>query len=204
MGKREVQFPFAPWHMWGSSVLHQTTLQAVPPSPFDPQGETRQLARISYNRPDTWSFLFGIVLVQAPDNLAAVNVSIRVDFEILVGIGRSVISLRNGIATNRGFCRLSLDYTTPLVQQQPFATWTTIARTPVLETVGNTEIVQNLTTFPAQDIQCTARIFGTSGAILLGTAYQLEVHSYFAPRTHVRPDWFDDSDQFRGDETGGS
>lgn len=194
-------FPIAPWHMWGSSVSHRTTLQAVPPSPFDPQGETRQLARIGYARPDTWSFLFGVILVDAPNNAAAVNVMIRVDFELTVGIGRSMIQLQNGIDTGRGFCRLELVYTTPIVQRVPFGIWTTVARTPVLDSDG---IQQDLSEFPAQDIQCTARVFGTSGAILLGTQYTVEVHSYFSPKTHIRPEWHDQDNRFRGNETGGS
>lgn len=190
--------------MWGSLVRHASTLQAVPPSPFDPQGETRQISRVSYKRPDTWTFLFGLVLVRAPDAGAATNVTIRVDFELTVGVGRSSITLANGWGDGRGFGRLEILYTTPITQRQPFATWTTMVRTPGLEAPQSNPIRQNISSFPAEDIQCQARIFGTSGAPLLGAAFEVEAHAYFAPRTHVRPDWFGDDSLFRGNETGGT
>lgn len=199
--------PLAPWHMWGSSVNHAATLQAVSPSPFDPVGQVRQLAKINYGRPDTWTFLFGMSLVRAPDNAAASNVSIRVDFELTVGIGRSSYTMRNGRlaqvanGAGQGFCRLELAYTTPLTMVVPFGTWTTNARGP-----GQTSTGQQTTTdaFPAQDIQCNARIFGTGGAVVLGAAYEVEVAAFFAPKTHIRPDWFDDENPFAGGELGGT
>jgi hypothetical protein len=50
---------------------------------------------------------------------------------------------------------------------------------------------------PAQDIQCTVR----AGLQNVGTA-TVEVTSWFAPRSHVRPDWF--NEQFLGGETNGT
>ena len=196
--------PIAPWHMWGSSVQHASTLQAVSPSPFDPQGETRQIARVSYKRPDSWTFLFGLVLTRAPDLVAATNVTIRVDFDITVGVGRASMTLANGAVDGRGFGRLEILYTTPVTQRRPFATWTTVVRTPPVEGPQGAPLRQVIDRFPAEDIQCSARIFGTSGAPLLGTAFEVEVHAYFAPSTHVRPDWYGESAPFRGNETGGT
>lgn len=193
--------PIAPWHLWGSSVLHRSTLQAVTPSPFDTQGEVRQLARINYRRPDTWSFMFGVVIVDRPNNVAAVTVTIRVDFELTIGIGRSSITLKNGAGNGQGFARLVTSYTTPVTQLVPQAVWTTIAQTPNVFAGPSQALLQS---FPAEDIQCNARIFGTSGAPLLGQPFQVEVHSYFAPRSHIRPEWYAEDSQFRGNETGGT
>jgi hypothetical protein len=187
--------------MWGSFVSHASTLQAVSPSPFDPQGETRQISRVSYKRPDTWTFLFGLVVTEAPDSVLAVNVTLRVDIELTVGVGRGSISLRQGVGTGQGFARMQLAYTTPLTQRTPFGTWTTVARTPPVFPGAATA---DITEFPAEDIQCSARIFGTSGVQLLGQPFRVDVHAYFAPRTHVRPDWFGDDNLFRGNESGGT
>lgn len=192
-----------PWHLWGSSVLHTGKLQAVSPSPFDRQGQTRQIARVSYARPDTWSFFFGLILHGAPDDPNPGAVNLRADFELVLGIGRSRISLQNAIGDGRGFCRLTLSYATPLTQIRPFGTWTSVAQSPPLDT--SVPALQTLMeSFPAQDIQCSARIFGTGSAALLGQEFRAEVHAYFAPRTHMRPDWFREQAQFRGNETGGT
>ena len=196
--------PIAPWHLWGSHVTHASTLQAVSPSPFDPQGQTRQVSKVNFKRPDSWSFMFGLFLTRAPDSVLAVNVVIQVDIELIVGVGRSMMQLRNGIGAGQGFARLELRYTTPIAQRQPFGTWTTVARTPVVSGAAPNEISQDITSFPAEDINCSARIFGTSGVQLLGTAFEVEVHAYFAPRSHIRPEWYAEDSQFRGNETGGT
>jgi hypothetical protein len=54
---------------------------------------------------------------------------------------------------------------------------------------------------PAQDIQCYAR--ASLGPV--GTA-DIEVSAWFAPRSHVRPDWFRETDEsrFRGGEVDGT
>lgn len=196
--------PIAPWHLWGSHVRHASTLQAVSPSPFDPQGETRQISKVNYKRPDSWTFMFGLFVVRAPDSALVVNVTIRVDIELIVGVGRSMMQLRNGRGTGQGFARLEVAYTTPLTQVAPFGTWTTVARSPVVSGVTPNEVVQDISSFPAEDINCSGRIFGTSGVQLLGSAFEVEVHGYFAPRSHIRPDWYGEDAQFRGNETGGT
>lgn len=196
-------FPLAPWHMWGSSVRHTGTLQAISPSPFTVQGTTVQMAKIAYARPDTWSFLFGLFLLDGPEDVDSVSVTIRADFEVAAGIGRSVMWMRNGIGDGRGFARITLPYTSPFTQVRPFGSWMTVAVPPASsEASGDLKFLQN---FPAQDIQCQARIFGTSGVQFLGREFTVEAHAYFAPRSHIRPEWFaEHGEQFRGHETGGT
>jgi len=199
----------APWHMWGTSAV-----VTVPNIGLAIAPSTQQLARINYKRPETWSFLFAAELLQAPTVL--VNLVVLVEFELIVGIGRSVlkISSNDDVSAptgnvNQGFVRFAWvipggGVPAPAAQLK----WTTVATTPPLDETLATPVQQTLDSFPAQDIQVSARVRAVSASEALADPVTiLNIHAYFAPRSHVRPDWFRDGPDalsFRGGETDGT
>jgi hypothetical protein len=178
-----------PWHMWGSS---KTITVEHPSSSATQFVQTSQLARINYKRPETWHFLFAAELLAAPDGAVGVNVDVIVDFDVYAGLGRANVAMKGRPGEN-GFCRLTFHYTGAAsaqigVTKWTTQTWTEISNTPTL--LFPNPIVVPPVEFPAQDIQCAARVTTqTASADDLPT--KVEVHAYFAPKTHVRPDWFE-------------
>jgi hypothetical protein len=193
--------------MWGTRNVVEIpaiTAAADPQTTFGSQ----QLARVNYGRPETWSFLFLARIIAAPD-AGLLTVNIAVDFNLIVGLGRSIADLPGASPFNtpaRGFCRFVFSYTgaaTGIVGQ---TLWTTAVRTPNLE-AGAAEI-QSLDRIPAQDIQCEARCAAfANGTPAPAGLVQVDCGSWFAPQTHVRPEWFRDTPgdglRFRGVEHNG-
>ena len=168
-----------PWHLWGNSsenlALDAETLGST--------GQSAQLARIAYKRPETWHFAFELVALSMsqPEN----DFVLDVFFDLVIGVGRSKISIE-------GFEHFTLSSPGgPPGLIAPFKMWSTEVLSP-----SRVQVLPGL--FPgtspgkcdhvvAQDIQCNAR------AIFIGSPVnriQLEVTALFAPKTHVRPEWF--------------
>jgi hypothetical protein len=82
--------------------------------------------------------------------------------------------------------------------------WTTVARGPVMDDSETTPFRPLIDHFPAQDIQCVARAILTG--FDAGDFVDVDLHAYFAPRSHVRPEWFadDEGSRYRGSENGGT
>lgn len=166
-----------PWHMWGSQADGAVRLTGV-----DVQQASSQLARVNYKRPDTWSFCFVLNLLTFTDVLTPAGaVQIFAHFDLTLGVGRSSNTLRDFAVLKIG---RTFPFLTPsLMPAQVFTTVGgafedidgTIARTPN----GSVD-------FPSSDVQCEARILVT-GSTTLSITYS--VSAYFAPRTHVRPEW---------------
>jgi hypothetical protein len=198
-GSRRTRHPLAPWHMWGTSA----TLTVPHPSSSATQFvQSNQLARINYKRPDTWHFLFAAELLAAPDGVLANNVDVIVDFDLFVGIGRASVGMR-GRPGEPGFARITFHYSGPAAAQIGVTKWTTQSQTEVSNTptvLNPNPIVLPVVEFPAQDIQCAARVT-TQSASAVDAPTKVEVHAYFAPKHHLRPDWF--AQEFDGDETEG-
>jgi hypothetical protein len=169
-----------PWHLWGNSSENL----ALDADILGSTGKSAQLARIAYKRPETWHFAFELVALSMtqPTN----DFVLDVFFDIVIGVGRSKIS----IDSFEHFTLSSAGGPPGLVS--PFRMWSTQVISP-----GRIQSV-NGPSFPgtnpgicdhivAQDIQCNAR------AIFLGpptNTIQLEVTALFAPKTHIRPEWF--------------
>lgn len=140
---------------------------------------SQQLAQIRYKRPDTWTFFFSAVLTGGTPG----NITIAVSFDLTFGVGRSTTEIKD-------FCRFSFAYTgdAPIgsalyctdVPNQRTETGNLTAP-PTFTTDGR------ISTLPAQTIQCAARASLTT--LVSGPSAQLACAAYFAPRTHVRPDW---------------
>jgi hypothetical protein len=185
--------------MWGTQAQ---VLIPHPSSSATQFTQSQQLAKISYKRPDTWHFLFAATLIQAPDGAVGVNVDVIVDFDLTVGVGRSSVQLQ-GRPGEPGFARLLFHYTGPASAQIGVTKWTTQSQAEISNLNPAAPIVVPMVEFPAEDIQCSVRaVTQTASADDLPTL--VEVHAYFAPKTHVRPDWYNEEGQFRGQEQGGN
>jgi hypothetical protein len=180
-----------PWHMWGSSQV------VVVPDVSDGTvfQQSAQLARIDYHRPETWHFLLGAELVQCPTPVVP-NLLVIVQFQLVAGVGRSQLTIpatTNGF--NTGFARFVWKFAaTPIIPAQ--VKWTTRVRTPILDEGPVTpEPGEECDAFPAQSIQCNAQVVSvTSGGVVEADKRTIvNLHAYFAPKTHIRPDWFKDS-----------
>lgn len=175
-----------PWHMWGSSS--NAELQGSPL--VSSSVETNQLARIEYRRPDTWSFLF---VCKFLDILVASPVAIAVDFQLIIGVGRETVTLNPFIRFEFGAAEL--------LPSVPVVKYATQAQSPPPSPFLFSPVTVNTTTeFPAQSISCNAIVF-SEGSINAGNVAKFNVAAFFAPRTHIRPDWF--KHDFTGAETRG-
>jgi hypothetical protein len=184
--------------MWGT---HAVVRVEHPSSSAVQFVQSQQLARINYKRPDTWHFLFAAQLLAAPDGVAGNNVDVIVDFDLMVGVGRSAVKL-GGRPGEPGFARLVFHYAGPASAQISVTKWTTQSQTEVSNLIPATPVILPLVEFPAQDIQCSTRVV-TQSASAVDAPTLVEVHSYFAPKTHIRPDWLLRTGRMLGDEDGG-
>lgn len=179
-----------PWHMWGSTQTVRIT----------PVGGTTverslQIARINYRRPDVWRFFVAGSVVGA--GIASDQITVRMYFDLILGVGRSVFDTSTELlSTNTQW--VPLIWTLPALQNLAAIDkkWTTETSTPSL----STGVVQLMRWFPAQDVQCKARVQVTSETT--EPELTLEATAFFAPSTHLRPDWF--SGRFQGEERGGT
>lgn len=182
-----------PWLLWGNT---QQIEVAASPGASANEGNTNTLVRISYNRPETWRFLFAARIISAPDTGPAENAQLNVWFELLTGIGRAAIQL-------------------PFFSNIPDFVWNGGAAVP--EEVRWTNLAFNqlpgfavtlvpTETITGQDLTLVAHVrFATD--IVSPPAAVVEVSAQFAPNVHVRPDWsrldVSEAEQFAGGETGG-
>lgn len=174
-----------PWHLWGSEQVVQVAATG---------SVSTQLARVSFKRPDTWSFLLVASLIQCPVIPAGGPRVMQVFFDLTLGVGRSSTTIQ-------GFRKFQIDFQVGgPAPALPVSFWTTTApnveafdqATGVFATDGN------VLDFPTEDIQCQARIVSNLSPITVS------VGSYFAPRTHIRPDWFspEANERFNGERKG--
>jgi hypothetical protein len=187
----DMSFPLAPWHMWGTSQRLALTVNNTA------TGEglfSGQLAKIAYGRPESFNFLFGFRVDALSIN--PVDYVIDVSFDLIVGIGRSVLQIPD-------FEHFRLANSGAVATTPPILFWSTQVRSPArdrtLSAVPPTAIDPGVTDYiVAEDLQCGLRVRtqGTLGVV------QCEVFAFFSPRVHVRPEWFEG--EFRGKETGGT
>lgn len=193
--------PIAPWHTWGNSVTQRVTLAAPGSVPI----VSSQLVRISYKRPETWRFCLWGRLMGGDTPVGAI-LSVNVLFDVYLGVGRSVLRTErtdNIIVLADCFLRLHwlVPVGTPPGQQAGNVKYATQVMGPVLDDSGTTQLPIELLT--AEDIQCRARAFVNSGDAV-GVGATVEFGCFFAPNTHVRPDWMARHNQFLGGEIGGT
>lgn len=188
--------------MWGTSAHLNADGTATQ------QSITRQLGRINYKRPDTWSFLIGARLTGGAVNASPGNLLVIILVDLIVGLGRSNLDTHQNPAQaiQQRFAFARFQFNVPVGtapgQQLNNVKYTTEVLAPPLED-DFPAVRQTIDTIPAQDIQVVASLDKIAAAG--GQDVNARVDAYFAPRTHLRPDWFTVSaGQFLGDETGGT
>lgn len=191
-----------PWHMWGTHK--RVTIPDSSSSALQYQ-TTTQLARVNYGRPENWRFLFGLEVLSAQDSNGN-PAYIYADFDLIVGVGRSQMTLSQNIdGKSPGFCRLCISYNglpSLVVGRQK---WAASTPSPPLDESLATPVSYLIDHVPAENIQCSVRLSVGAASAIPGP-YVVNAHAYFAPNVHLRPDWFargDETERFQGDEKGG-
>lgn len=196
--------PFVPWHMWGTTVQMSPVYRPAA-APQEQIQASQQILRINYKRPDTWSFWLGAKIVGG--TISAVATNVRCLVHLNIGLGRSSFETKQDPYDIGQFGFHVFNWVIG-PGAQPGSTnnntkYTTVVRSPPNQDDMPPDDTRFLIDrFPAQDIQCWAD--ASVMAADVGTRIDLEVSAYFAPMTHVRPDWFNEENQFPGAETGGT
>ena len=170
-----------PWHMWGSSQglsydqsLIVNGVLVVPTS--------SQLVSVDYGRPDNWRYLVSAQLISI---VGAPVVPLQVGFDVMIGIGRAMITLPELIVLN-------------FAVAEQFAGNSKSTVRAGLNAVGlNNGLVANapgvtdnyLETIPAQALKIVARAH-TFGGGANAVTINLLVTAMVTPSAHVRPEWF--------------
>jgi hypothetical protein len=175
--------------MWGDSETLQLSASVL-----GTPARSTQLAKITYKRPESWNFAFQAIL----ESMSAPTADFTLDiwFDLTIGIGRTFIKIPE-------FEHYRLFNAGGVGTPIPQMFWSTQVPSPNRSrsiTAPATNSGPGVTDFfVAEDIQCQCRV------LFLGSPannISLQVSSLFAPRVHVRPEWFEG--QFRGGETGGT
>lgn len=192
-----------PWHMWGDTGVLESTINALGVTTIVGQA---QFARINYRRPETWSFFLFAELTSGP--VPAVNpAQLFVRIDLSHGIGRSMHQTQGregSVNESFAFFRFNVPLGQQPGNQAANRKYVTSVQSPLTDDLVATSS-RIIDWIPAQDIQVSARL-QIEGTTDPGT-YRAKVGAFFAPRSHIRPDWFADgprATQFRGDETGGA
>lgn len=180
----------APWHMWGQAKQFTVTSGGVVTTP-QTQG---QIAKVSYKRPETFSFLLVAQILggQGPGGAPVSPGNLSVQFDVTVGVGLAQITLS--------------PFTRPFVFQWAGALprnaqkYTSVAISSVINDQDATPQQTQSETIVAQNIQVATTCIlqtGTNGDQVI-----VDVQAYFAPRVHVRPDWFGSEPEFHTEREG--
>jgi hypothetical protein len=192
------QSAIVPWRMWG-----ETKTVNVQSSGGLVTFNNDQFARINYGRPESWCFCLAAKLVAQSGQLIDGTV-LTVHYDLTIGVGRSSVTIPD-------WHIFTFDYggvaKTLLVGQM---LWTnTVANRvasqgvpgpspPDTETV-NYAATSWIDTFVSQDIQLQVRV-GLDSAGEATTA-SVDCSAYFAPKTHIRPEWFEAIGRFSGEQS---
>jgi hypothetical protein len=173
-----------PWHLWGDTQTIQVDTSIVTLT-----YATRQLAKVSYGRPETFDFFFGAKIVEV--NSAATMGGIEVWFDVTIGVGRSHMEMP-------GFEYFAWDWSALPVPYNRIKYSTSVLAPQRDDGVVAENVITEIT---AQDIQVQARVLYGSFGVPNSTA-KVEVTCFWAPSNHIRPEWF--KGEFPGGEDNGT
>lgn len=185
-----------PWHMWGNTQLIEVPIETTGAVRL---GVTNQLVRISYARPETWHWLFYARMVSGPANTPGFFTRVFVNWELTTGVGRSAVRMHLG--TGQLFAIPAFDTFTfqwgPTRPEFPTNAqiWASEATSPSKSFQGDGPAAtgETIKEIVAQDLQLQAQVVGLTtplNVLAAGQTAIVEVSAIFAPKTHVRPDWF--------------
>lgn len=201
-GRNDLGAVLPPWHMWGNTQRITTLVQSpTNPLTFSPG----QLLRISYKRPETWHWVIAARMLEgdAADLVDPITVEVR--FDLTIGVGRSMLQIPGGFGyfdqrNDPAFESFTFSWGGPGPGADPnfprgAQIYSTAVFAPARDFVNgpgptkSTAIVQEIV---AQDIQLNCRVVAvtTPGSPHVGKSATIEITGHFAPKSHVRPDWF--------------
>ena len=181
-----------PWHMWGAqqtvSISSDGGLLSV---------AEQQIVRVSYGRPETWGFVLAAQIVEQRGQVTNGTIA-TVRYDLTLGVGRASVTIPDWHVFTWDYGGLN-----PAGQ----LLWTNTVGNRIASTgvLGPPEVTRYSTTswinsIEAQDIQLKARVGLDSAGE--NTFAAIAVHAYFAPLSHVRPEWF--VHRFPGNEERGT
>lgn len=192
-----------PWHMWGNLQPFTVAAGGFAQPTFNQQ---QQLLKVAYKRPETFHWLFFARLISVdPVPSGIQEAGVQVDFDLTVGLGRATTKLES---FEQFRWRFNDTFAGGNIPRTRFAfMWSTQVQAPlrVYDLVAppasqQPNVVDQIV---AENIQLEVRIADIGNYVY---QMQMEVAGYFAPKTHVRPDWYCDAPPevtFPGDEIGG-
>lgn len=194
-----------PWHMWGNSV--QIVITQFEQEAVLPPVVTGQVIKIAYKRPETWHWVFHARILDPAIRREFIQpITVELHWDLVLGHGRSQVTIPD-------FDHWRWAWTTSTMPTPTAPKWATQTLTPslfdsIVDPIGpDAATRRQVLQIDGQDIQlnCRAHAFFDS-PILPGENITMEVSAFFAPKAHVRPDWFCDGPvevQYPGDEIGG-
>jgi hypothetical protein len=171
-----------PWHMWGSS--ESIKISTTGPSAFNVF--EKQLARVDYGRPDTWTFALSASIGSITGDPV---LTAEFDFKIVIGLGRSTAVLvvprvlivgNPALGSRTWFCTQFLS--------------------PKFELFPTPETYDSFVRdFPAQSINCSVSMFLNAA---VASTCDVTASAMFSPKNHIRPEWY--QGKFPGNEQAGT
>lgn len=223
-----------PWHLWGNSETFRVPVQSSAAAARP--ATSGQLIKVAYGRPETWHWVLAAKLIEGPASPVN-QTQLEVSFDLTVGLGRSAIllSAAQGNVTNQNrafetfffqwgpvataFPRGAQLYSTqvlspnrlfrsdaPFPDQTGNPTAASDAVAPAFATAFFPPLIEQIVAESIQ-LQCRMTALAAPGSASIGQNVTVEVQGMFAPKTHVRPDWFQIGEppakQFPGKEVPG-
>jgi hypothetical protein len=148
--------------------------------------------------------VFSARLLQGEDADLVDPIIVQVHFDLVVGIGRSIVQIPGGTGyfdqrNDPPFEKFTFAWGGPTVGADPVfpqgaQIYSTAVLAPSTEFVNgpaptkSTAIVNEIV---AQDIQLNCRVNATTfpGGSHVGKTVKVEVSAHFSPKTHIRPEW---------------
>jgi hypothetical protein len=201
--------------MWGNTVRLESEASPDPDVVATPI--SKQLIKVDYRRPDTWSFFIGAGLTGG-SIVAGTGLSVVLQVDLIVGVGRSVFLTQqrgqgdpnDAVDVSNRVAFVEFQWTVPVgaIPGSQGQNWkyVTDVQSPDVQDALGVASARSISWIAAQSIQaqCTFLKLATAA----GQSVTAECSAFFAPRSHVRPDWYRVDEgagaQFRGNEVGGT
>lgn len=167
-----------PWLMWGQSQGVQLAVTDVATVAAGNVLLGQQGASVDYGRPDSWRFYIAAALLGG--NISGPR-TIRVSYDLTIGVGRGQSTIANFVVFQ--FRQVAPG---PLIAAQK---WTSVSSPPpVLDDLAPLIVQPPIEVLTAQSLFITSKI--QVPIVNLGDVFNFQLDTFFAPNTHVRPEWY--------------
>jgi len=164
--------------MWGQSQGVQFAVTDVATVAAGNVSLGQQGASIDYGRPDSWRFFIGASILGG--NITGPR-TMRVSFELTLGVGRGQLTIPDFVVFQ--FRQV------PGGALIPARKWTSLSSPPpVFDDLAPLILAPPVEVLTAQSIFITSKI--QIPIVNLGDVFNFQLDTFFAPNTHVRPDWY--------------